>query len=217
MLRLGNAEFCRWLTHSEAPHIAESESSVVWLASPDGWIAAFRIGDRTRPEARAAIGSLRALGARVHLLSGDDPAVVASVARELGIDAAHGAATPARKQVYVRSLQLRGRRVAMVGDGINDAPVLAQADASVAMGGGADLAKVRADAVLVSDNLDDLAAAVAIARRARAVMRENLGWAVAYNVAVLPLAFFGHVTPLAAAIAMSVSSLVVVANALRIR
>ena len=217
VMRLGNAEFCRYLAQSEPPHIAESDSSVVWLASAEGWIAAFRMGDRVRPGAHEAIGSLRASGLEVHLLSGDDPVVVNLVAHELGIEESHGAATPARKQAYVQSLQLRGARVAMVGDGINDAPVLAQSDVSIAMGGGADLAKVRADVVLVSDDLGDLAAAVSIARRARAVMYENLAWAVAYNVLVLPLAFTGHVTPLAAALAMSASSLVVVANALRIR
>jgi len=216
-LRLGNAEFCRYLAQSEPPPIAEADGSVTWLASTEGWIAALRIGDRVRPEAREAVRSLQAAGIKVHLLSGDDSAVVAMVARGLGIDEAHGAATPARKQAYVQSLQLRGAKVAMVGDGINDAPVLAQADVSVAMGGGADLAKVRADAVLVSDDLGDLAGAIALSRKARAVMHENLAWAVAYNVLVLPLAFTGHVTPLAAAIAMSASSLVVVANALRIR
>jgi Cu2+-exporting ATPase len=217
MMRLGNAEFCRWLTLSEAPHLAESGSSLVWLADANGWVAAFRIADRVRPEAAAAVRSLQASGAKVHLLSGDDPVVVSLVAKELGTAEAHGAATPARKQAYVQSLQLRGARVAMVGDGINDAPVLAQANVSVAMGGGADLAKVRADAVLVSDDLGDLATSVGIARRTRAVIYENLAWALAYNILVLPLAFTGHVTPLAAAIAMSTSSLVVVANALRIR
>jgi Cu2+-exporting ATPase len=217
VLRVGSAEFCRWIANREPPHIAESESSVVWLADAKGWIGAIRIGDRVRPEAKAAIQALRDRGAKVHLLSGDDPIVVGCVARELGISESHGAATPSRKLAYVQSLQLRGAKVAMVGDGINDAPVLAQADVSVAMGGGADLAKIRADAVLLSDNLLDLAAAARVARRARAVVRENLAWAVAYNVLVLPLAFMGHVTPLLAAIAMSASSLVVVANALRVR
>ncbi|MGZ5074254.1 MAG: cation transporter, partial [Usitatibacter sp.] len=100
---------------------------------------------------------------------------------------------------------------------INDAPVLAQADVSIAMGGGASLAQVRADAVLLSDSLGDLAAALALARRTRAVMRENLAWALAYNVVAIPLALAGLVTPLVAGIGMSASSLAVVANALRLR
>ena len=216
-LRLGNADFCSRFLLRRAPALPASDASTTYLADEQGWIAAFRIGDRVRPEARAAIRSLRESGANVHLLSGDDPAVVSRVGNALGVDEAQGLATPERKQAYVSAMQLRGARVAMIGDGINDAPVLAQADVSIAMGGGADLAKVPADAVVVSDNLGDLADAVRIARLARSVIRENLAWAVAYNVLVLPLAFTGHVTPLGAAVAMSASSLVVVANALRIR
>jgi Cu2+-exporting ATPase len=139
------------------------------------------------------------------------------VAGRLGIGDVESRATPERKQAYVSALQARGARVAAVGDGINDAPALAQADVSIAMGGGADLAQVRADAVLLSDSLSDLAQALRIARRTRRVIRQNLAWALGYNLLVLPLAFAGLVTPLVAAVGMSASSLLVVANALRVR
>ena len=139
-----------------------------------------------------------------------------AAAAQLGIAQATPEATPQAKIDYVRNLQARGARVAMVGDGVNDAPVLAQADVSVAMGGGADLAQLRADAVLLSDDVADLVHAACIARRARRIVRQNLAWALAYNLVVIPVACAGWITPLAAGVAMASSSLLVVANALRV-
>ena len=216
--RLGRAGFVAALHGLPAPVAwVHTRDTTVWLGDERGWIAAFRLGDRVRPGAGEAISILRAMGLRIHLLSGDDPAVAARLAGELGIAAVSGGATPAEKLVYVKALQHAGARVAMVGDGVNDAPVLAQADVSIALRGGSDLAQVRADAVLLSDSPMDLARAVRLAQCARAVVRQNLAWALGYNLIVLPLAFSGLVTPLIAGIGMSSSSLLVVLNALRLR
>ncbi len=216
--RLGRADFVGALHRLVAP-IAwlHTTDTVVWLGDDKGWLAAFRVGDSLRPEAAKAIAGLIQRGYRLHLLSGDDDAVARRTAASLGITEVRAAASPADKQAYVKTLQAKGARVAMIGDGVNDAPVLAQADVSVAMGGGSDLARVRADAVLLSDSLTDLAAGIAVARRTRSVIRQNLAWALGYNLIVLPLAFGGWVTPWIAGIGMSASSLVVVLNALRIR
>jgi Cu2+-exporting ATPase len=217
-LRLGRAAYVQELHGRPAPVAwIHTRDTTVFLGDEHGWIAGFRLGDVLRPEARAAVRALRALGLRVHLLSGDERPVAASVAAALGIVEVAAGATPEGKLDYVRKLQGIGARVAMVGDGINDAPVLAQADISVAMGGGADLAQVRADAVLLSDSLADLVRGVALARKARRVIRQNLAWALGYNLVAVPVAFAGLVTPLIAGIGMSASSLFVVANALRLR
>jgi Cu2+-exporting ATPase len=216
--RIGQAAFAGALHGKPAPvawlHAAET---VVWLAGEGGWIAALRIGDRVRPEAADAVAALRAMGLAVHLLTGDEPRVASRVAADLGIESVKARATPEDKREYVRRLQREGRRVAMVGDGVNDAPVLGAADVSIAMGEGADLAQLRADAVLASGSLADLPRALRLARRTRRVLRENLAWALAYNAVVLPLAFTGKVTPLLAGVGMASSSLLVVANALRLR
>jgi len=217
LTRLGRRSWVAELIAHDGPAWPDAADTLVWLGDQRGWIAAFRLGDALRGDAAPAVAVLEAMGLRVHLLSGDEPAAVDRVAQELGIASATARALPETKQRYVRNLQLRDAKVAMVGDGINDAPVLAQADVSIAMGGGADLAQLRADAVLLSDSLQDLVAAVRIARRTRAVVRENLGWALAYNAIAIPLAFAGLVTPLTASIGMSASSLAVVANALRLR
>jgi Cu2+-exporting ATPase len=163
------------------------------------------------------IRALAADGLKLVLLSGDRPQRAAHTAFELGIADCHGGATPADKLAYVRNLQTQGAVVAMVGDGVNDAPVLAQAQVSIALGGGTELAQISADIILIADRLGALAETVRAARRTLRVIHQNLAWAAAYNAVALPLAMAGLVTPLLAAAGMSASSLLVVLNALRLQ
>jgi Cu2+-exporting ATPase len=179
-------------------------------------MAAFRLGDAARAEAQGAIAALRAMGIEVSMLSGDAEQPARRVAERLGIEHVHARATPEAKAQRVAELQATGARVAMVGDGLNDGPVLARADVSIAMGAGTDLAQLQSDAVLVSNSPGDLVAALRIARATRRIVRQNLAWALGYNVLAVPLALAGGVTPLAAAIGMSASSLLVILNALRL-
>jgi Cu2+-exporting ATPase len=190
--------------------------SVAALGDESGWLALFTFGDTLRPGARQLVRGLRARGLELSLLSGDRPRHVEHVARELGIDVVRAGATPEAKVEFVRKLQSRGAVVAMVGDGINDAPVLAQAQVSIAMGGGADLAQVNADLVLFHERLPGMEQAFSTASQALRIVRQNFAWAIAYNAVAVPLALAGWVTPLVAAAGMSASSLLVVLNALRL-
>ena len=153
---------------------------------------------------------------RVHLLSGDRAESVQRIASVLGISSAIANASPQAKLEFVQSLQRGSRVVAMIGDGINDAPVLAQADVSIAMSDGAWMSQRQADAVLLSGRLDDLRAAFETATRGLFIIRENLFWALAYNATAVPLAALGLVTPWMAGIGMSASSLIVILNSLRL-
>jgi Cu2+-exporting ATPase len=211
LLRIGSKRFCAQIAGSPAP----DAQAQVYLAGEGRWLAAFFIEDALRPEAAAVVQSLARRGLRVHLVSGDDPALVGELARRLGIEEWTGGATPQEKFDYVARLQAAGRVVAMVGDGLNDAPVLARADASVAMGAGADAAQLQADVVLTADRLGALEELLSIARRAMRLVRQNLGWALAYNAVALPAAALGWIGPWEAAIGMSASSFIVVLNALR--
>ena len=191
-------------------------SSVAMLGDASRCLALFVFGDTLRPDARDFIEALRRAGKRVHLLSGDREAAVAQVASALGIESARANASPQTKLEYVQALQAQGRVVAMIGDGINDAPVLAQANVSIAMGDGAWMSQRQADAVLLPGRLADLRAAFSTSARTLGVIRENLFWALAYNLTAVPLAALGLVTPWMAGIGMSVSSLVVILNSLRL-
>ncbi|MFN7087581.1 MAG: heavy metal translocating P-type ATPase, partial [Burkholderiales bacterium] len=218
-LRIGTLAFVAALHGQALPRelrLVSEEVSLVALGDERGWLALFALDDPLRDCARALVAELKALGKTVSLLSGDRAARAAHVARELGIDDVRGDATPNGKLDFVRGLQDTGAVVAMVGDGVNDAPVLAQAQVSIALASGTRLAQTSADMVLMSERLEVLLAAVRIARRTLRVIRQNLAWAVVYNAVALPLAVSGHVTPLAAGIGMSLSSLAVVLNALRL-
>jgi Cu2+-exporting ATPase len=216
-VRIGTEDFCRGLAPGPAPLVRyEAGLTPVFLADENAWLAVFHLEDAMRADAAEALERLRAAGLRLHLLSGDHPAAVGAVARKLGLDTWQGGATPEEKFAYLEILQRAGRRVAMVGDGLNDAPVLARADVSFAMGGGADAAQRQADVVLLGDSLSEIPQSIALAGRAMRIVRQNFGWALAYNAFALPLAATGWIGPWEAAVGMAASSFIVVLNALRV-
>jgi Cu2+-exporting ATPase len=188
----------------------------VGLAQDSRLIAWFALADTPRADAGTALTELGRQGIRLHLLSGDSEAAVAATARQFGITDWHAGALPEDKLAYVKKLQAEGRIVAMVGDGINDAPVLAGAQVSIAMGEGADVAQAAADMVMLGSRLATLPEGVLLARKTQKIIRQNLGWALGYNLIAIPAAALGHVTPWIAGIGMSASSLLVVLNALRL-
>jgi Cu2+-exporting ATPase len=167
-------------------------------------------------QAHQLIDELKGLGVRIHLYSGDRDENVQSMARELGIDDARGGMLPQDKLDAVKALQKAGAIVAMTGDGVNDAPVLAQAQVSIAVDQGAEAAQAAADMVLLSSEIGRLADGVKLARKTQGVIRQNLAWSVLYNFFAIPAAALGYVTPWMAGIGMSLSSLLVVLNAMRL-
>jgi Cu2+-exporting ATPase len=191
--------------------------TVIALGNEEGWQAFFRLSDGLRPEAAGMATKLAAAGVKLSIFSGDLPAAAVRVGSALGIADARGGLSPEDKHAALRALQEAGETVAMVGDGVNDAPVLAQAQVSIAMGGGADLARANADVVLLGNDLQALPEGLALARRTVRIVRQNLVWAFAYNFLAIPLAMAGWVTPWMAGIGMSASSLLVVLNALRLQ
>ncbi|MDB5824913.1 MAG: cadA [Herminiimonas sp.] len=227
--RLGSMAFvqamCAWPTFHFAPtgHELSAKSSqaddatCVYLGTDAGMLARFVLVDALRSDSHSVVQYFKGLGKQVILLSGDRQEVAQNAASTLGMDAAHGATLPEAKVAFVQALQKAGAVVAMVGDGINDAAVLAAADVSFAMGGGTALAQLNADCVLLSGSLSSLCEVADSASRTFAVIRQNLAWATLYNVIAIPAAAIGWINPWLSAIGMSASSAVVVANALRLR
>lgn len=210
--RLGTPDF---VAAGQEPPL-DTGLTAVGLADEQGVIAWFGLGDELRPQAKALIEQLKEMGMRLHLYSGDREPNVQALARQLGIEDARGNMRPEDKLSAVKALQAEGRVVVMTGDGVNDAPVLAQAQVSIAVEQGAEAAQAAADMILLSSELRRLADGVRMARKTRVVIRQNLIWSVAYNVLALPAAALGYVTPWLAGIGMSLSSLLVVLNALRL-
>ena len=196
----------------------EDDTAQVWLARNGQALASFVLVEQLRNGARQAVQALLAQGLQVSLLSGDTPSRAAALGLRLGLNApgaVRAGATPQDKLAAVVRAQAAGQRVAMVGDGINDAPVLARADVSLAMGQGALVSRSQADAVVASNRLGDIVLAHASALRAMRIVRQNMQWAVAYNAVCVPLALLGYLPPWAAGLGMAASSMLVVLNALR--
>jgi len=199
---------------SEGEALGQTAIAVAWDGEVRGLIV---VADTVKPTSREAIAALRELELRPVLLTGDNEATAKAVAAEVGIEEAIAEVLPAEKAAVVQRLQGEGRTVAMVGDGVNDAPALAQADLGLAIGTGTDVAIEASDITLVSGDPRAVADAIRLSRRTLATIKGNLFWAFAYNVAALPLAAAGFLNPLIAAAAMAFSSVFVVTNSLRLR
>ncbi len=200
-----------------AEALEASGATVVWVAAGGTTCGIIALSDRVKPTSRQAVADLRALGLDLVLLSGDNERTAATIAAAVGIDRVLANVTPEGKAAEIRRLQGTGQVVAMVGDGVNDAPALAQADLGLAVGTGTDIAIEASDLTLVSGDLRTAADAIRLSRRTLSTIRANLWWAFAYNVAAVPLAVAGIVQPVVAAGAMAFSSVFVVTNSLRLR
>jgi Cu2+-exporting ATPase len=215
--RLGAAAFVAGAaTAADGALGTDAAGPAVWLGCDGVALARIAFDETLRPDAVATVAALRAQGLQVVLLSGDRADRAERMGHRLGVDAVVAQATPERKLAEVVAAQAAGLAVAMVGDGINDAPVLARADVSVAMGQGALIARAQADATLASGRLADLVWMRDLSRRTMRVVRQNIGWAVGYNLACIPLALGGFLPPWAAGLGMASSSLLVIANAVRL-
>jgi P-type Cu2+ transporter len=217
--RIGTLDYVRELSGAGSdgePDPSQDRHTLIALGDDQGVLAEFALADGLREDARATLELLRSQGLTTLIASGDRDSAVAAASSSLGGVRAFSRLDAGAKVALVRELQAAGHRVAMVGDGVNDAPVMAAADVSIALGGGTDLAKVSADIVLLGQRLAAIPLGIECARRARRIVRENLCWAALYNATAVPLAASGLLQPWMAAIGMSASSLLVVLNAMRL-
>ena len=203
--------------HDEVAAMQAQGHTVALLALDGALAGALALGDQVKPSAESAIKSLQARGLQVAMLTGDNQQTAAAIAREVGIERVLAEVLPGDKAAAVKDLQREGQRVAMVGDGVNDAPALAQADVGFAIGAGADIAKEAADVTLVSGDLQALLRAIDLSKATLRAIHQNLFWAFVYNIVLIPVAMLGGLLPMFAAAAMAFSSVFVVTNSLRLR
>ena len=208
-LRLGSADFC-------AIERSGSDCPTAYLSDQHGWLATFELQEDVRPDAMDTVAALARAGIAVHLLSGDSASAAARVAAQVGIAKFQGGSEPQDKLDFLRKAQQAGHKVAVVGDGLNDGPILAGAHVSFAFGQAVPLAQAQADFVVLGDKLGAVAKALLLARRTLRIVRQNLWWAAAYNAVCVPLAVVGWLPAWLAGLGMALSSLLVVLNALRL-
>jgi Cu+-exporting ATPase len=202
---------------AKVARLAEAGLTPMFVAVGASVVGVVAVADQVKEHAREAVAALKALGLEVVMLTGDNPRTAAAVAREVGIERVLAEVLPEAKAREVKRLQGEGKKVAMVGDGINDAPALAQADVGIAIGAGADVALEAADITLVGGDLRGVSAAIALSRATMRNIKQNLFWAFVYNIVLIPAAALGWLNPILAAGAMGASSVSVVSNALRLR
>jgi Cu2+-exporting ATPase len=213
-LRLGSAVFCG-VAPEQGDH-TDPDAPRVWLSDEQGWLATFVLEEGLREDAQAAVAALKAMGIQTWLLSGDRESAARRVAQAVGVHHVIAGATPERKLAEVSALQARGITLAMVGDGLNDGPVLARANTSFALGHAAPLAQAQSDFVIQGGQVMDVVLSLVQARATLRNVRQNLGWAAFYNAVSIPLALVGLMPPWAAGLGMAASSLLVIGNAMRL-
>jgi Cu2+-exporting ATPase len=215
--RLGAASFCGISEVTLSPsQRAEPDAPCAYLADAQGWVATFIMDEDVRDDAASTLARLHSMGLRTHVLSGDREAAVQRVARQVGVQQATAQASPEGKLQVVSNLQAQGHHIAMVGDGLNDGPVLARAHVSFALGHGAPLTQSQSDFVVQSGRLSEVADTLAHARRTMGIVRQNLVWAASYNAVSIPMALVGWMPPWAAGLGMALSSFMVIGNAMRL-
>ncbi len=202
------------LMESTIPNLNQSKSHNIYLQIEGEVVAAFHIADNINEHAKDLVNNLSEFNTVI--VSGDSEHNVSSVANELGISSYKFSQNPEQKLLFIKELQNLGHRVLMVGDGINDAPILAKADVSIAVGNAADMAKRSADVILIGNKLSSIDALFSISKRVRSKVKQNMLWAIGYNLLILPLAVLGFLSPWMAVIGMSISSIIVVINSVRL-
>jgi Cu2+-exporting ATPase len=212
-LRLGSWAFCHALAPTLPTSVADAQ---VHLVRDDVWLASWVFSEDVRDDARETVARLQEAGVRVQILSGDRAQAVAKVAQQLGIAQAQGGCSPQDKLQVLLQAQQQGRKVAMVGDGLNDGPVLAGAHVAIALGQAVPLTQSNADLVLMGEKLVAVADAFTLSHKTLRIVRQNLWWAAFYNAVCVPLAWMGWLPPWLAGLGMALSSLLVVMNALRL-